>query len=42
MSPDSLLVDGVEPHKLRHHGHKPQFKNDTTSPTDTCHCVPFM
>lgn len=41
ISPDSLLVDGVEPHKVRHHhGNKPQSKNITTT-TDSCYCVPF-
>lgn len=44
ISPDSLLVDGVEPHKLRHHhgNNKPQSKNVTTMTKDTCYCVPFM
>lgn len=39
MSPGSLLVDGVEPHTFRHHGHKSQTKNISA---DTCYCVPFM
>ncbi|KAF0761980.1 putative extracellular sulfatase Sulf-1, partial [Aphis craccivora] len=38
MSPGSLLVDGVEPHILRHHGHKSQTKTSA----DTCYCTPFM
>lgn len=44
MSPGGLLIDGVEPHRSRHHhgNNKPQFKNDTTATTDTCYCVPFM
>lgn len=43
MSPDSLLVDGIEPPRLRHHhGQKPQSKNVTTANTDTCYCVPFL
>lgn len=43
ISPDSLLVGGVKPHRLRHHhGHKPQSKNITVTTTDTCYCVPFM
>lgn len=43
MSPDSLLVDGVEPHRLRHHhGNNLQSKNLTTTPVDSCFCVPFM
>jgi len=46
MSPGSLLVDGVVPHRIRHHHQhqpKPQSKNvTTTTAADTCYCTPFM
>ncbi|VVC24614.1 Extracellular sulfatase, C-terminal,Alkaline-phosphatase-like, core domain,Alkaline phosphatase-like [Cinara cedri] len=43
MGPDSVLVDGVESHRLRHHhGNKQQSENVTETPTDSCYCVPFM
>ncbi|XP_050535930.1 putative extracellular sulfatase Sulf-1 homolog isoform X2 [Daktulosphaira vitifoliae] len=42
MDPGSILVDGVELHKIRHnHNEKLKVKN-LTSPTDACYCVPFM
>lgn len=42
MSPGSLLVDGIEPHKIRHHhGHKSHSKNSTIINADTCYCNPF-
>lgn len=42
MSPDSLLVDGIEPHKIRHHhGHKSQPKILTSTNEDKCYCKPF-
>jgi hypothetical protein len=43
LSPDSLLVDGVTPPRLRHHhGHKLQSININSTTTDTCYCVPFV
>lgn len=48
MGPDSLLVDGTEPHRSRHHhGHKKiineHYENLTaTNDSDTCYCVPFV
>lgn len=43
MSPDSLLVDGIDSHRLRHHhGHKALSKNISATTADTCYCVPFM
>lgn len=42
-SPDSLLVNGVVPQRIRHHHeHKTQLlKNITDKTEDTCYCVPF-